>query len=208
MQSLNLSRNALTHLHPLAQLDQLQQLNISDNRLVEIAGDTFAPLRQLQSIDLAANRLERIDTATFANNHLLRSVDVAHNRLDTENFLQPVASLRHLSMAYNRFHTMNLTTFFHFHNVNLAGNPWSCTWLIEEMMVAADGIHFGKNYTVDGGAHPMTVPGIDCTDEAGQLRSIVVLQVPEKRRNSYGSERLMDGVSMDYLNYQTRSEST
>lgn len=196
-QTLDLSRNSLLHIATFGvPLDHLLRLNVSGNRLADITNDaTFVRLPRLENIDLSRNRIESIGTEVFAPLPLLYSIDLSYNRLDTENFLQPVGSLRHLSMAYNRFRTMNLTTFFHFHHVDLAGNPWSCTWLIEEMMEASDGIYFGKNYTIDGKPHPMTVPGIDCTDETGQLRSIVVLQVPEKKRNIY-AQRIVDEVSL------------
>lgn len=184
-----MSRNRIGALPPFDDaLVRLRRLNVSANQLTAIPDMTFGRLVRLEHIDLSRNRIATIATGAFAALPLLSSIDLAHNALDTEEFLRPVQALRHLSMAYNRFHTMNLTTFFHFHNVDLAGNPWSCMWLIEEMMVAADGIYFGKNYSIDGAStapHPMTVPGIDCTDETGQLRSIVVLQVPTKLRNSY-----------------------
>lgn len=116
----------------------------------------------------------------------------------TEHFLDNVKleSLTHLNLANNLFESLNLTMFFHIHFVELAGNPWSCTWLIEEMMSVSEGVHFGKNYSIDtNNPHEvLTVPGVDCIDESGKLRSIVILHIPSKTHNSY-SENIIEEVN-------------
>lgn len=148
----------------------------------------------LEQLDASSNDIVDISSQIFFDLNALNSINLSNNKLATDKFLHTVHSLRYLNMAYNRFETMNLTLFFHFHNVELMGNPWSCTWLIEEMMSASEGIHFGKNYSVEAHDHLITVPGIDCTDESGKLRSIVVLQVPVNRRNSYSEDMVIDEV--------------
>lgn len=191
-----MSNNQIESIYPTfgEQLLSLKLLNIAGNKIQRLFDNAFSKLTALEQFDASSNDIIDISSQVFLGLNALNSINLSNNKLSTENFLQTVHSLRYLNMGYNRFETMNLTLFFHFHNVELMGNPWSCTWLIEEMMSASEGIHFGKNYSVDAHDHLITVPGIDCTDESGKLRSIVVLQVPVNRRNSYSEDMVIEEV--------------
>lgn len=200
LQVLNVSHNQIDAIPPTfaEDLHALRTLNLSYNQIQRIYDNALTNAVQLENFDASANRIVDISRHVFDRLTQLKSINLAMNLLSGEDFLQPIRSLRYLNMANNHFVTLDLGMFFQFHNVELLGNPWSCTWLIEEMMDASEGIHFGKNYSVD--AHhdetaaehhhhhlhqPLTVPGIDCIDESGKLRSIVVLHAPQNQRNDY-----------------------
>lgn len=162
---------------------------------------TFANLKSLENLQLDANQLVTLDDQLFSHQHLLRSIDVSNNHLSTATFLHPLSNLRYLGMAHNHFETINLTLFFHYHEVELSGNPWSCTWLIEEITDVADGIHFGRNYSIDGRERhhgELMVPGIDCVDETGQRKGIVLLQMPSHDRNAYSGD-ILEKVIYNYI---------
>lgn len=191
MQTLNLSNNQLSRVQYLESLLSLRSLYLSANELRTIPLDSFSKLQNLQQLRLDANKLNTLDDQVFAQQHLLKSIDISHNELSAAEFLHPLANLRYLSMANNQFHTINLTLFFHYHEVELSGNPWSCVWLIEEITNVADGINFGRNYSIDGREKhhgELMVPGIDCIDESGFRKGIVLLQMPNHDRNAYSGD--------------------
>lgn len=172
----------------------LRSLSLSANILKTIPVDTFASLINLQKLRLDNNQLATLDDQVFSHQHHLQSIDVSNNELSTADFLHPLANLRYLSMANNQFTTINLTLFFHYHEVELSGNPWRCTWLIEEITNVADGINFGRNYSIDGRERhhgELMVPGIDCIDESGLRKGIVLLQMPTHDRNAYSGDEEM-----------------
>lgn len=178
----------------------LRSLYLSSNILKTIPVDTFAKLENLLHLRLDANQIITLDDEVFSHQHHLKSIDVSHNELSSATFLHPLANLRFLSMANNRFTSINLTLFFHYHEVELSGNPWRCTWLIEEITNVADGINFGRNYSIDGrDKHhgELMVPGIDCIDESGLRKGLVLLQMPTHDRNAYSSD--LDVVRSRFL---------
>lgn len=201
-QVLNVSHNQIETILPTfaEDLHELRTLNVSSNQIQRLYDNALSAAVKLENFDASDNGIVDISSHVFDRLTQLKSINLAMNLLTTEEFLQPIGSLRYLNMANNRFVTLDLGMFFQFHNVELLGNPWSCTWLIEEMMSASEGIHFGKNYSVDttpaaesanqhhqphAHHHPLTVPGIDCIDESGKLRSIVILHAPQNQRNDY-----------------------
>lgn len=88
----------------------------------------------------------------------------------------PIVSLSHLNMSDNQFQRLNASVLESFGQVRLNRNPWSCQFLILELMKHSKNVEYGKNYVVESTDSILNTQGIECTDERGKLRDIVVVQ--------------------------------
>ncbi|KAG1651407.1 Insulin-like growth factor-binding protein complex acid labile subunit [Nymphon striatum] len=95
LRSLNLSRNDLTRLNKFGKNHkQLDQLDISYNKLTKIFSWNFNPLVQLNVLLAHHNQITWIDKDAFENLTSLQDLDISHNKLAhiDGGFLDPIES--------------------------------------------------------------------------------------------------------------------
>lgn len=90
LQRLNLSHNRLEVVADLSSLSDLEELDLSDNRIAHLP-DLHTKLGNLKSLKLAQNRLTGLEG--LAKLYGLVSLDVRSNRIADLDAVKPVASL-------------------------------------------------------------------------------------------------------------------
>lgn len=130
----------------------------------------------VEHINLSHNAIDGIETNVFSEMTSIQTIDLSYNKLSNDSFLDEITELKTLIMSYNQFEYLNLSKLVDVDEVDLIGNPWNCTWLVVEMMHCSNGVRFGKNFSIAMEEQVLTVPGIDCIDQSGNNRSIVMLQ--------------------------------
>ncbi|XP_073821682.1 uncharacterized protein [Musca autumnalis] len=88
----------------------------------------------------------------------------------------PMHNELQLNLTGNHFRLLNITALLSFGHVELAGNWWSCKWLVQEMMRMPKSINFGQTYAVhtEWSLALLETNGIDCYDE-DKKRSVIIL---------------------------------
>jgi len=83
VQSLDLSRNSLTHTREFAFKDysSVHTLSLSDNQINDVDSRAFYGLRKLRNIDLSNNNLQFINGSMFSDNPVLQTVSFKKNPL-------------------------------------------------------------------------------------------------------------------------------
>lgn len=148
-------------------------------------------LSTVKHINLSHNAIDGIETNVFSEMISIQTIDLSYNKLSNDSFLDGITELKTLIMAHNQFKYLNLSQLVDVDEVVLIGNPWNCTWLVVEMMRCSNGIRFGNDFTIDMEEQVLTVPGIDCVDESGNNRSIVMVQQTSMRK----VEKIVNEVS-------------
>lgn len=133
-------------------------------------------LSNVEQINLSHNAIDGIESNVFSGMTSIRTIDLSYNKLSNDSFLDEISELKTLIMSYNQFEYLNLSKLVDVDEVDLIGNPWNCTWLVVEMMRCSNGVRFGRNFSIAMEEQILTVPGIDCIDQGGNNRSIVMLQ--------------------------------
>lgn len=141
----------------------------------------FNVTRQLQYIDLSYNLLNDINATTFTTLSYLKELDLSHNHLAKDEFIEMLADIPlhddlQLNLSGNHFRLVNISALLSFGQVELAGNWWSCKWLVKEMMRMPKSVNFGQTYAVhtEWSLSLLETSGIDCYDE-DKKRSIIIL---------------------------------
>ncbi len=78
LSSLDLSRNRISNVHPLAALKNLQSLDLADNEISD--ADPLAALGQLETLDLSGNEIEDVRALAALTN--LRYLNLAGNPIE------------------------------------------------------------------------------------------------------------------------------
>lgn len=154
----------------------LKLFDASSNKLTYLVDGSLEYLSSVEHINLSHNAIDEIETNVFSQMTTIQTIDLSYNKLSNDSFLDELTELKTLIMSYNQFEYLNLSKLVDVDEVDLIGNPWNCTWLVVEMMRCSNGVHFGKNYSITMKEQVLTVPGIDCIDQNGNNRSIVMLQ--------------------------------
>lgn len=181
--NLNISHNSLRHIAPKSfdELLNIEYLELNHNELQHLHADIFNATSQLQHINLSNNKLTNIDTTLFISLAYLKSLDLSRNQLSNDEFIESLAlelqchELR-LNLSDNHYRIVNISSLLSFKQVELAGNWWSCKWLIKEMLKIPKSINFGRTYAVhtDWSLNMLDTKGISCYDEDTR-RSILIL---------------------------------
>ncbi|XP_037928301.1 insulin-like growth factor-binding protein complex acid labile subunit [Teleopsis dalmanni] len=183
LQILNISHNFIEDIEARSfhELTNLLHIDISGNNVTRLPADIFNGTKLLQHINLSRNALQEIDATLLATVPFLSTVDLSKNQLHTDAFIKNLATdlnrtALELNLSDNRFSMLNLSALTDFHRVGLAGNVWSCKWLIQELLRMPPTIHFDHSYSVatTWSTAMLNVSGIDCHDEMTQ-RNIIVL---------------------------------
>lgn len=184
-QRLNISNNNLDRLAPnaFADLSSLESIELNHNKISKLSADLFNASRQLQHINLSNNLLNNINATLFTSLAFLKVLDLSHNQLSHDEFIEALAHADlaqyqdlQLDLSDNHFRVVNITAVMWFGEVKLAGNWWSCKWLVREMLRMPKSVHFGKTYTVntEWSLSLLEASGVDCYDEDNK-RSIIIL---------------------------------
>lgn len=134
LHKLVITNGTLRRIHPLSftQLSILIELDLSNNKIVELLPNVFDPLSKVRSLMFNGNLLQRIQQGVFHNLKYLHKIELKHNRLvsiEIQAFVGvPLLSQIHLDgndLTLLRKETFrNLTKLSTF---SLAQNPWNCT---------------------------------------------------------------------------------
>lgn len=154
----------------------LKLFDASSNKLTYLFNGTLEYLSRAEHINLSHNAIDEIETNVFSEITSIQTIDLSYNKLYNDSFLDEITELKKLIMSYNQFEYLNLSKLVDVDEVDLIGNPWNCTWLVVEMMRCSNGVRFGNNFSIAMEEQILTVPGIDCIDQSGNNRSIVMLQ--------------------------------
>lgn len=154
----------------------LKLFDASSNRLTYLFDGILECLSTVNHINLSHNTIDEIENNVFSEMTSIQTIDLSNNKLSNDSFLDGITELKTLIMSYNRFEYLNLSKLRDVDEVDVIGNPWNCSWLVVEMARCSNGVRFGKNFSIATEEQVLTVPGIDCIDENGYNRSIVMLQ--------------------------------
>ncbi|ETN67094.1 leucine-rich transmembrane protein [Anopheles darlingi] len=182
LEVLNVSNNHLQGVskHVLRDFANLHELNLATNALQYVGLKLFATTPRLAHLNLSGNAINDIDRDVFEELPKLHTLDLAGNRLTEDSFLWPLMNLGVLNMSRNGFQRVNASLFESVAYVELHGNPWDCRFLVQELAHPNRNVVYGRNYAVDDPIHIIQATGIECTDERGRHRDIVVVEPPVK----------------------------
>ncbi|XP_055596813.1 protein artichoke [Uranotaenia lowii] len=184
----NASHNQLNLLNKYIFKDfsALRVLDLSGNRLPYIDNKLFEYCSRMEILNLSRNEINEIEPTIFEDTGKLAILDLSHNSLKEDAFLLPVINLQHLNMSYNQFARLNTSLLESIQQVDLYHNPWGCHFLILELMRQNKNVRYGKNYVVHSTESILNTLGIECIDERGKTRDIVVVEKTIKEE--YSSE--------------------
>lgn len=126
--TLDLRRNLLTRLGSdlMAPLANVVRLTLTDNRLENIADDTFRDSRLLQVLELSGNNLTYLTGAAMRGAETLLQLDLSSNRLEkVDGAFHGMRILSRLDLSANRLHRITGDTFRGLSNLRyllLSGN--------------------------------------------------------------------------------------
>lgn len=186
LEALNVSHNQLQTIgkYVLRDFGNLRDLDLSGNALDYVGMKLFGATGRLVRLNLSGNAISDIDRDVFEDLPRLHTLDLAHNRLADDTFLWAlIPNLSVLNMSGNAFHRINASLLESLALVELYGNPWDCRFLVQELMPshrAHRNVVYGRDYVVEDTVSILTATGIECTDERGRQRDIVVVEPPPK----------------------------
>ncbi|XP_077199349.1 toll-like receptor 7 isoform X2 [Paroedura picta] len=136
LKNLDISDNSLTFL-PSGVFDglpgQLEQLNLSNNKLKTFNWGKLQVLKNLTVLDLSNNLLTTVPHELSNCSTTLQNFTLRYNRIKklTEHFLRGAFQLRHLDLSFNKIRTIRNSSFPQnvIDNLNkllLNGNPFKC----------------------------------------------------------------------------------
>lgn len=150
LETLNLGNNRIVSIHEgaIRRLTRLRQLDLSHNNLNMIFDNVFASLESLESLNLSYNQIDSVSLLTFVDLKTLRCLNLSHNRLKHIEFVTRIGSIDEIDLRSNQIQNANFSAIGDVRSVQLSDNPWSCAWLIAELMVndkfIADNVRLGK----------------------------------------------------------------
>ncbi|XP_050077311.1 insulin-like growth factor-binding protein complex acid labile subunit isoform X2 [Anopheles maculipalpis] len=186
LEALNISHNQLQTVskYVLKDASNLRDLDISANKLDYISLKLSIATPRLIRLNLSSNAISEIERDAFEDLPKLHTLDLAHNQLTDDAFLWPLMNLSVLNMSQNGFRRINASLLESLAVAELYDNPWDCRFLIQELVHHSSNVIYGKNYLVEDMGRILTANGIECTDERGKHRDIVVVEPPAKPSES------------------------
>lgn len=151
-------------------------LGLAGNRLTYIENKLFEYSPRMERLNLSHNAIADIEPNIFEDSRKMHSLDLSHNLLIEDAFLLPIIDLLHLNMSHNKFQRLNTSLLTGIEQVLLYHNPWSCQFLVLELMKQSPNVRYGKNYVVQSRDSILNTEGIECIDERGKMRDIVVVE--------------------------------
>lgn len=181
-QVFNASHNQLNKLNKYMFKDfsAVRVLDLSANRLAYVENKLFEYSTRLEILNLSRNAITEVEQNIFEDCRKMHTLDLSHNQLKEDAFLWPIIDLRHLNMSHNKFQQLNTSFLESVEQVELYGNPWSCRFLVLELMKHGKNVRYGRNYVVQTRDSILNAQGIECTDEGGKLRDFVVVESAPK----------------------------
>jgi Leucine-rich repeat (LRR) protein len=177
---LDLSNNKLELISAGAftNLANLEVLNLNNNAISHLEREVFAELPALQELQMRYNRLETLNVNMFGYNPRLRLFNVAGNLLERFDF----------DSANAADHDMR-RSFPNLEHIDLAGNPWDCSYLrelVDELEVSTINMVFLADYLKVRGGNNRHVKGVGCRNESRKtvLTRIGGVETTTKRDNS------------------------
>lgn len=178
MQTFNASNNFLEKIHRRMFQDfgNVKVFDLSVNNISEIPERLFESIQEVERLNFSSNSITEIDTFAMQGLKKLVNIDLSHNELDSDKFLWPVFGLKVLNITHNNFKTINTSVLQDLMEAKLWSNPWECRWLVEEMLFSSN-IKFGRDYVIEYKDKALNVPGIQCFEDNGVERSVIVLKI-------------------------------
>ncbi|XP_058821292.1 carboxypeptidase N subunit 2-like isoform X2 [Topomyia yanbarensis] len=210
----NASHNQLSQLNKYMFKDfsAVQVLVLAGNQLTYVENKLFEYTPHIEILNLSSNAIADIEPNIFEDVNRLHSLDLSHNQLAEDAFLGPISNLQCLNLSHNLFQRMNVSQLATVEHVELYENPWKCQFLILELMKLNRNVHYAKNYEVHSTDSILNTRGIECTDERGKLRDIVLVEnaaSPDYNSLEYHRYRLFHEAHIDTRpiqdNFDTKS---
>uniref|UniRef100_A0A1S4GYP2 Uncharacterized protein n=2 Tax=Anopheles gambiae TaxID=7165 RepID=A0A1S4GYP2_ANOGA len=182
LEALNVSHNQLATVskYVLKDCANLRDLDLSGNRLDYVGLKLSSATPRLVRLNLSRNAIGEIERDVFEDLPKLHTLDLAHNQLTDDAFLWSLMNLSVLNMSQNGFRKINASLLESLTLAELYDNPWDCRFLVQELAHHSSSVIYGKNYLVEDTGRILTATGIECTDERGKHRDIVVVEPPAK----------------------------
>uniref|UniRef100_A0A182XYU5 Leucine-rich immune protein (Short) n=1 Tax=Anopheles stephensi TaxID=30069 RepID=A0A182XYU5_ANOST len=136
---LDVRQNRLKSAAQLEPFVQLEELHLDDNHLEQLDMSVFARMPNLRVLSAAGNGLTRIvpPISMLVLNELV-TLSLGHNRLSSMEMKHlQLPSLRTLRLSNNSLEELagldGFEQFFDLQKMELAGNRWSCGWLLHAL---------------------------------------------------------------------------
>ena len=115
----------------LKNLRYLEEINLSNNNILQISANSFHDLKNLKTLNVSSNQLKNLPSKLFARNKQLNSIDFSYNSIDTikKDIFDGVYKLRHISFESNKFDILPVQIFTHLDEIkqiNFLKNPIIC----------------------------------------------------------------------------------
>lgn len=157
----------------LKDLDHLQHLDMSFNKLTQLLDNQFALIGSIETINVSHNRLHSIQPFTFAELASLQTLDLSSNRLESGEFLES-AAFKVVDLRYNAYEHIDLSALGSIERLILSNNPWNCTWLLNAMANSDNtiaNIRFGVEFSGehDNNHTKSSIEEIECIDHRNTI---------------------------------------
>lgn len=142
---LNLARNNITNMLNISLPKGLKKLDLSHNKIANLAEGTFKNLSRLRYLNLAHCGMHTLNAGTFIPTSVIE-LDLSHNilvKMDL-NLFNGFGGLERLNLNGNRLTDINIEDLKHPAQLGISDNDWNCTRLpvIIDVLSRRSGIAF------------------------------------------------------------------
>lgn len=171
IKNLYISNNSLTNIENITKLVNLENLDLSFNRVGAINVHTFESLKKLVSLNLAQTNVSNLDFGTFAGQTEMKTLDLSYNNLTEINviiFTPYMSKLEKLFVDGNNLTELApLQLYFPVLNtLGISNNNFNCTFLAQFLRQLDDTLKVTLNIDPDDRHSNSThISGIACSND-------------------------------------------
>ena len=124
----------------LKDLRYLEEINLSNNNILQISTNSFQDLKNLKTLNVSSNQLKSLPSKLFTRNKQLNSIDFSYNSIDTikKDIFDGVYKLRHISFESNKFDILPVQLFTQrneIKKINFLKNPIICNCFLYNNLI-------------------------------------------------------------------------
>lgn len=119
IRSISLANNNLAEIPKLCNVNYLEKLDISNNKLDDFFSESLSDCYSLTCLSLRKNEIKQIDLTKFKNCLALKSLDFSYNQITNNNIVWPngnetLGHIRHLNFSNNNLSEIPIEIPIHF----------------------------------------------------------------------------------------------
>ncbi|XP_055611841.1 protein artichoke-like [Uranotaenia lowii] len=176
MKTLDLSRNNLTSMTGISELNALEVLDLSFNKIGSLEISSFSKLTALIDLNLESTKISNLQHGTFSHQTALQRLDISYNnlnRIDLDIFTSS-SEMEELFIDGNRLKEIDFQEipkmFKKLKSLSIADNHWNCSFLIKMIRyLNVMPITIGGFKTNEIISDKTNVKGIYCVDDKHPL---------------------------------------